>query len=196
MAGACLSLCVCVGAPGCRSPTPFRRATPRQRCGSSSVWAMPSCSVRLSSSWGACFSWPLPCFSWMTGRRPRNSKWLRHCWNNSSLFHLLFSHLFFKYLRLAWDVLHWLKNPNTPPQCKSLKKWQKYWFYSECPTQRVLTLYLDNAVLINPVAGVCVRDKLPSDANKGANPARLKKALEPIERPSQLKLLQSWHKLF
>ena len=107
----CLSLCVfvCAGAPGCRSPTPFSRATLSQRCGGSSVWAMPSCSVPLSSSWGACFSWPPRCFSWMTGRRPRNSKWLRHCLNNSSLFHLLFSHLFFKYLKRAWDVLHWLQ---------------------------------------------------------------------------------------
>lgn len=105
----CVFVIVCAGAPDCRSPTPFSRATLSQRCGGSSVWAMPSCSVPLSSSWGACFSWPPRCFSWMTGRRPRNSKWLRHCLNNSSLFHLLFSHLFFKYLKHAWDVLHWLQ---------------------------------------------------------------------------------------
>lgn len=70
-------MCVC-----CRSLMPFRRAMLHQHCGGSSVWAMLSCSVPLSSSWGECFSWPQPCSSWMTGKRPRNSKWLRrrhHC---------------------------------------------------------------------------------------------------------------------
>lgn len=103
--GVCL-VCFCASLSGSRSLTPSRRVTLHQRCGGSSVWAMPSCSVPLSSSWGACFSWRLPCFSWMTGKRQRNSKWLRHCWNNSSLFHLLFIY-FFKYLRPL--VLHWCK---------------------------------------------------------------------------------------
>lgn len=125
--GVCLSMCICAGVPGCRSPTPFSRATLRQRCGGSSVWAMPSCSVPLSSSWGACFSWPLRCFSWMTGRRQRNSKWLRHCLNNSSLFHLLFSHSFFKYLILGLrcpPLTFWVRGPNIRTHHLSARGWR------------------------------------------------------------------------
>lgn len=88
-----------------RSQTPSRRAIRRQRCGTSSVWAMPWCCVPLSSSWGACFSWPRPCSSWMTERRLRNSEWLKHCWNNTSLFHLLFSNL---NLKFSWGELLWI----------------------------------------------------------------------------------------
>lgn len=76
----------------CRSLTNSRRATPPQHCGGSSAWAMPSCCAPLSLSWGACFSWPPLCFSWMTERRQKNSKWLTHCWNISVFVHS------FKYL--------------------------------------------------------------------------------------------------
>lgn len=106
----------CAGASPCRSQMPFKRATLHRRCGVSSVWAMPSCSVPSSSSWGACFSWPLPCFSWMTGRRLKNSKWLRQCLNNSPLFKSLLSHLLFKESRPARNVLRWVKILRTPPQ--------------------------------------------------------------------------------
>lgn len=68
-----------------RSPMAFSRATQTQRCGSSSVWAMLSCFVPSSSSWGACFFWRPLCFSWTTGRELSNSKWLTYCLSNSSL---------------------------------------------------------------------------------------------------------------
>ena len=109
---------------------PFKRAMLHQRCGVSSVWAMPSCSVLSSSSWGACFSWPLPCFSWMTERRLKNSKWLRQCWNNSLLFNSLLGHLLLKKSRPARNVFIWIRILRTPPQL--LKTSRKFGFYSAC----------------------------------------------------------------
>lgn len=181
---------------GCRSPTPFRRATPRQHCGGSWVWAMPSCSVPLSSSWGACFSWPLPCFSWMTGRKLRNSKWLRHCWRNSSAFHLLFSHLFFKYLQLARDVYHWLKKSKRSTWVhRSGKKKKKSIQIQVLHRQRGEGLYLDIAALV--VAGVwCVVTSCPAVPTNVPILQDSERPLESKERSCQLKVLQSWHKLF
>lgn len=162
----CFSVCVCVVVAVvcvchcvfvCRSPTPFSRATQPRHCGGSSVWAMPSCFVPSSSSWGACFSWPLPCFSWMTGRRPRNSKWLRQCLNNSSLFHLLFSHSFFKYLRLAWDVLRWLSELHKSKHITSVQEAGEaaiilvlFWV----PYKYKEVRHGNNYILFNPVVGV------------------------------------------
>lgn len=48
-------------------------------------------------------------------------------WTNSSVFYLLFSHLFLKYLQLAWDVYHSLKKIQT--QRLSGQPWQKKKIY-------------------------------------------------------------------
>lgn len=64
----------------------------------------------------------------------------------------LFSLFLFEYLRLAWDVLHWHK-----VHCLSAAVWRSGksigFILSAIQTQRGLTLYLDNAGYIDPVAG-------------------------------------------
>lgn len=96
----------------CRSPTAFVRATRRRRCGASSAWATPSCSVPLSLSWGACSSWPQRSSFWMTERRLRISKWLsamleygKHfrlwwCWNPLWAFYTRFR-------TNSWSLFKW-----------------------------------------------------------------------------------------
>ena len=80
--------------------------------------------------------------------------------------------------------------PKITPECK--RKWSYCGFRAiQCHTQ-VRSSIWSMLQSFTPCLGfTSVRDKLASNANNGANPARLRKPPELIESPSQLKALQS-----